>query len=382
MPENITLLGATGSIGQSTLDIIRKHSYRFRLFALTANRNVRGAEAAVREFSPRYCAMADSEAAGKLADVLGNCETEILSGEDELCALASDDRADTVVSAIVGAAALKPTVAAVKAGKRVALANKESLVMAGDIVNAEAQKSGAQIIPVDSEHSAVFSCLYGRETRYVSKLVLTASGGPFRTLGSDEFDSIMPEDALKHPTWDMGAKITIDSATMFNKALEIIEAHHLFGLDYDDIEAVVHPQSIVHALVYFEDESVLAQMSLPDMRLPIQLALTWPSRIESPCKPLNLADAGNLTFEPVDNERFPSIATGIEAGRKGSLATTALNAANEVAVNLFLNRDIQFTTMFRIVSQVVKETPIGPASDLEEVFETDRRARELASRLI
>jgi len=376
--KRITLLGATGSIGKAALDVLERHAERYELFALAVHRNVDGALEAARRFRPRYAVVADAAALDGRADEFREAGCEVLAGPEALEYVAAHDETDTVVSAIVGAAALKPTLAALAAGKRVALANKEALVMAGELMNRTAERCGGEILPVDSEHSAVFQCLGGRRADAVERVILTASGGPFRDTPREEFSRITVERALNHPTWDMGAKITVDSATMFNKALEVIEAHFLFGLPYERIGVVVHPQSIVHALVSFRDGSTLAQLSNPDMRLPVQLALSWPERLEGGLKPLDLAAVGALTFEPVDSARFPSVELGFEAGRRGGTAPAVLNAANEVAVRRFLAGEIGFERIFEIVARVLDGIPARDADELDTILEADALAREEA----
>ncbi len=378
MRKRITLLGATGSIGKAALDVLERHGERYELFALAVHRNVDGALEAARRFRPRYAVVADAAALDGRAEEFREAGCEVLAGPEALEYVAAHDETDTVVSAIVGAAALKPTLAALAAGKRVALANKEALVMAGELMNRTAERCGGEILPVDSEHSAVFQCLGGRRADAVERVTLTASGGPFRETPREEFSRITVEHALNHPTWEMGAKITVDSATMFNKALEVIEAHFLFGLPYDRIGVVVHPQSIVHALVSFRDGSTLAQLSNPDMRLPVQLALSWPERLEGGLKPLDLAAVGALTFEPVDSARFPSVELGFEAGRRGGTAPAVLNAANEVAVRRFLAGEIGFERIFEIVARVLERIPVRGADELDTILEADALAREEA----
>ncbi len=378
MRKRITLLGATGSIGKAALDVLERHGERYELFALAVHRNVDGALEAARRFRPRYAVVADAAALDGRAEEFREAGCEVLAGPEALEYVAAHDETDTVVSAIVGAAALKPTLAALAAGKRVALANKEALVMAGELMNRTAEHCGGEILPVDSEHSAVFQCLGGRRADAVERVTLTASGGPFRETPREEFSRITVEHALNHPTWDMGAKITVDSATMFNKALEVIEAHFLFGLPYERIGVVVHPQSIVHALVSFRDGSTLAQLSNPDMRLPVQLALSWPERLEGGLKPLDLAAVGALTFEPVDSARFPSVELGFEAGRRGGTAPAVLNAANEVAVRRFLAGEIGFERIFEIVARVLERIPARGADELDTILEADALAREEA----
>ncbi|MFA4986108.1 MAG: 1-deoxy-D-xylulose-5-phosphate reductoisomerase [Candidatus Brocadiia bacterium] len=376
--KSVCILGVTGSIGQNSLDVIARHSDRFQVHSVSARRRWREAAQAATAHRAKFLCITDADAYAEARKNLSAPPFELVWGEDAQNALAADPSVDIVISAIVGAAALRSTLAAVKAGKRVALANKEALVMAGEMVNAAAIESGAEILPVDSEHSAIFQCLGGRRADYVHRLVLTASGGPFRKTPADRFASLTPADALNHPVWSMGAKITIDSATMFNKALEVIEAHFLFGMPYDRIEVLVHPQSIVHSMVEFTDGSVIAQMGLPDMRLPIQLALTWPERIPGNGSRLDLAKTGSLSFESVDESRFPSLRIGREAARLGGTAPAVLNAANETAVARFLKGEVGFQKIFTIVSDVLSRIPHGRADSLDAIFEADRRAREEA----
>jgi len=368
----IALLGSTGSIGESTLEIVRRHPDRFQIVALTARTSAEKIAAQAAEFGVEKVALADR------VDSPAGCSGWTF-GEEAVCELAALDEVDVVVNAIVGAAGLRPTLAALGAGKRLALANKESLVAGGELVLTAARQGGGTIVPVDSEHSAILQCLAGSSETAVRRLVLTASGGPFRGRSAAELHGVAPSDALRHPTWEMGAKITIDSASLANKALEVIEAHFLYGLDYDRIEAVVHPQSIVHSFVEFVDGSVLAQVGEPTMELPILYALTWPERIadEALCS-FDPVRSSPLTFEPIDEEAFPLFPLGIEAGRAGGVATAAFNAGNEIAVSAFLDSRISFPQMADVVQAAIRKAGSGVASSADEIFEADEVARDAA----
>jgi len=338
MKKRIAILGSTGSIGTQTLDVIRRHPDRFEVAALAAaGGNIGLLAEQAREFRPKLVAVAREEAAGKLPSLLPG-GIRVAAGEAGLVQAAAETECDMVVSAIVGIAGLVPTLAAVRAGVPVALANKETLVAAGHLVTAEAAARGVPIVPVDSEHSAVFQCLNGESGNSVEKLILTASGGAFRNRRRDELADVTPEDALRHPNWAMGAKVTVDSATLANKGLEVMEARWLFGLPYDRIDVLLHDESIIHSMVQFVDGSVMAQLGPPDMRLPIQYALTWPDRIESPVRRLDLADIGRLHFRKADTGRYPMLRLAYEAGRAGGTMPAVFNAANEIAVQLFLER--------------------------------------------
>jgi len=353
--KQVTILGATGSIGSSTLDVISSHPDKYGLYALTANKNVEQMAKICRSHRPRYAVMGDQQTAAQLEKILsGSSATEIISGAAALQRVASDSEVDVVMAAIVGAIGLMPTLAAVRAGKRVLLANKESLVMAGSLFMAEIARHGAELIPVDSEHNAVFQCLpmgysAGLNEKGVTKILLTGSGGPFRELPLVNFDQITPQQAIAHPNWDMGPKISVDSATMMNKGLELIEACWLFGIDEADVEILLHKQSIIHSMVAYNDGSVLAQMGNPDMRTPIANALAWPQRITSGVEPLDLLQVGQLDFQVVDENRYPCLRLAREAFRQGGTSMAILNAANEVAVEYFLNHRIKFTEIAKLV---------------------------------
>jgi 1-deoxy-D-xylulose-5-phosphate reductoisomerase len=373
--KRLAILGATGSIGTHTLDVVASHPDQFEVTALAAGNNVDLLEQQVRQFHPRFVAVAGEAAARTLARRLGTAGVEVAWGTEGLCCAGADTGADMVVSAIVGAAGLVPTIAALRAGKALALANKETLVMAGELVTAEARARGIRILPVDSEHSAVFQCLADHDTHQVRRLVLTASGGPFRTLPLEAFATITPEDALRHPTWAMGKKITIDSATLVNKGLEVIEAQWLFGLPVDQVDVIVHPQSVIHSMVEYVDGSVLAQLGVPDMRLPIQYALTYPGRCACPAARLSLEDVGDLTFEAVDRRKFPCLDLAYEAARGGGSWPATLNAANEVAVQWFLDRRVGFDEIPTILRKALDAHPQRAIRSVEDVLDVDRQVR-------
>ncbi len=376
--QKVVVLGSTGSIGVNTLDVIARHPDRFEVIALTAYRNVELLAEQTRRIAPQQVVVADGEARERLASLLEGSSPTIGSGVADLMRAATLQEADIVVSAIVGAAGLVPTLAAVREGKRVALANKETLVMAGRLVMEEAKEHNAEIIPVDSEHSAIYQCLTGEDSGKVRRLILTASGGPFREMVQSDMEGVQAEDALRHPRWEMGQKITIDSATLMNKGLEVIEARWLFDLPVEQIDIVVHPESIVHSMVEFRDGSVLAQMGLPDMRVPIAYALGYPERLESGVESLNVIEQGPLTFEPPDRERFPAIALAEDALRQGGLMPAVLNAANEVAVSAFLQGRIGFLQIPRLIQSVMEKSRNRDYKTVEEVLRTDLMTRKAA----
>jgi 1-deoxy-D-xylulose-5-phosphate reductoisomerase len=373
--RRLAVLGSTGSIGTSTLEVVGAHPDRFQVTALAARANLDLLVEQIRRHAPRFVSVATEASARELRQRLGQTSTEVGWGTEGLLRAASDTGADVVVSAIVGGAGLFPTMGAIAAGKDVALANKESLVMAGHLVTAEAQRRGVRILPVDSEHSAVFQCLGGRDGSQLRRIVLTASGGPFRARPRATFASITPEEALKHPNWAMGKKITIDSATLMNKGLEVIEAHWLFHLPVTQVDVVIHPQSIIHSLVEFVDGSMLAQLGVPDMRVPIQYALTFPERRASAVPRLALESLSGLTFEAVDRERFPCLDLAYEAAQAGGSAPAVLNAANEVAVQRFLSRRIGFDEIPTLIRKALDAHPGRAVSTVEEVLEVDREVR-------
>ena len=374
-PKRISILGATGSIGQSTLDVVRQMD-GLSVYAMSGHACLERLVEAAREFKPKYIvATSESAAAGFDFGELP-AETELLVGEKHIEAVASADEVDVVVAAIVGIAGLPGTMAAVKAGKTVALANKESLVVAGSLITAMAADSGSSILPVDSEHSAIFQAMQAGKSEEVSRVVLTASGGPFRDFSALELKTVTVEQALAHPTWQMGDKISVDSATMMNKALEVIEARWLFDLPADKIEVVVHPQSIVHSMVEFVDHSTVAQLSPPDMRLPIQYALTWPDRNAGVSPKLDLSRAQTLEFLPPDVDRFPALALGFEVAAKGGTSGAVLNAANESAVAAFLRRELSFTDIALACRQILEQHEFIADPSLEQLMACDQWARQ------
>jgi 1-deoxy-D-xylulose-5-phosphate reductoisomerase len=381
----VAVLGATGSIGRSTLDVLARHADRFRAVALTANRDVDGLYAQCQAFAPAYAVMADLASARALEQRLraAALPTRVLAGEAGLCAVCELPEVAQVMAAIVGAAGLLPTLAAARAGKRVLLANKEALVMAGPLFLDAVRAGGGEVLPIDSEHNAVFQCLPAGAAGPVAgagvrRILLTASGGPFRTAAPGSLEDVTPEQACAHPNWSMGRKISVDSATMMNKGLEVIEAHWLFGAAPDRIEVVIHPQSVVHSLVEYVDGSVLAQLGNPDMRTPIAHALAWPGRLESGVDSLNLAGVARLDFEAPDLDRFPCLALAFAALRRGGAAPAVLNAANEVAVEAFLARRLRFTAIPRVIETVLEQVTAAQPQDLESLLALDASARRHA----
>jgi 1-deoxy-D-xylulose-5-phosphate reductoisomerase len=390
MQKRLTLLGSTGSIGDSTLDVVARHPDRFSVYALTAHRNGDKLVAQCLKFQPEVAVVGDAETAARVAAALRaqGCKTEVTHGTEALVEVARAKQCDTVVAAIVGAAGLAPTLAAARAGKRILLANKEALVMSGQIFMDAVRDNGAILLPVDSEHNAVFQCLppcADKEAQLhggVSKIILTASGGPFRTREPATLTNVTPEEAVKHPNWAMGRKISVDSATMMNKGLEVIEAHWLFNLPGSRIEVLIHPQSVIHSMVSYADGSVLAQLGNPDMRTPIAHALAYPDRVDSGVAPLDLAQIATLTFEKPDFARFPCLALAIQALEAGGIASAALNAANEIAVEAFLERRIGFMAIGGVVERVLNDLPNTSAATLADVLAADATARRLASRFV
>lgn len=382
------MLGATGSIGQSTLDIIARHPDLYTLYALTANNNHQKMLQLCRQFAPRFAVMRDVESAQLLQQAIQDLPTEVLAGETALAEVAAADGVDVVVAAIVGAVGLMPTLAAVRAGKRILLANKEALVMAGALFMDEVLQHGAELLPVDSEHNAIFQCLPPGSIsksvieKGVRKIILTGSGGPFRDINAQSLEDVTPEQACDHPNWDMGPKISVDSATMMNKGLELIEACWMFAVDQGDVEILLHRQSIVHSMVAYNDGSVIAQMGNPDMRTPIANALAWPDRIESGVEPLNLLQVSQLDFTLADEERYPCLKLAREAWNQGGTSMTTLNAANEVAVEHFLSRQIKFTEIPRLITKVMEQSITEPADELDSILQADFNARELARQLV
>lgn len=374
MEKIISILGSTGSIGTQSLTVCKKMGYRVKV--ITAHSNWKLMEEQIRQFNPEKAVLTDMEAAQKLKEAVSDTATTVLSGMDDVLEVASDPQQDTVINALMGVAGLKPTVCAIEAGNNVALANKETLVAGGKLVTELVKKKGVLLTPIDSEHSAIFQCLQGNESKSVKRLIITASGGPFYGKTRSELAGIKKEQALKHPNWSMGAKITIDSSTLMNKGLEFIEAMWLFSMPPEKIDVVVHPQSIIHSMVEYVDGSVMAQMGAPDMMIPIQYALTWPHRYESPAKHLDLLSCGDLTFKKPDTETFTCLADCIEAAKRGGLYPCVLNGANEEAVSLFLQDKIAYLDLFDAVRQALDHFDFGDYNSVEEVLEADRKARE------
>jgi 1-deoxy-D-xylulose-5-phosphate reductoisomerase len=376
-PRAVTVLGCTGSVGSNTVDLLSRHRDMFQVEAVTSNRNAELLAAQARDLNARFAAVADPGAYRRLKDALWGTGIEAAAGPDALVA-AAERPADVVVAAIVGAAGLAPTMAAVRRGSIVALANKECLVCAGELMVAEVARHGARLLPVDSEHSAIFQVFEVDNADRVRSIILTASGGPFRTLARADMASMTPAQAVAHPNWSMGAKISVDSATMMNKGLELIEAFHLFPVTADQIEILVHPQSVVHSLVEYVDGSVLAQLGSPDMRTPIAYALAWPHRIATPAPRLRLTEIGSLTFESPDESRFPALRVARHALQTGGSAPTIMNAANEVAVGSFLAGEIGFLHIIDVVEETLAALSARPLDSLEQLAETDAAARDYA----
>jgi len=371
LSRGVAILGSTGSIGRSTLAVLDRHPDRFHVVALAANRNAAELQAQCDRYRPDLCVLVDETIANGHAAASG-----WRTGRNALIEAATHPDVDIVLNAVVGAAGLEASLAALTAGKRLALANKESLVAAGPVVLEAARAGGGELVPVDSEHSAILQCLKENTTRDVERLVLTASGGPFRAIRAEDLQNVTPAQALRHPTWDMGAKITIDSATLVNKALEVIEAHFLFGVDYDHIDVVVHPQSIIHSMVEFIDGSVLAQLGFPTMEMPILYALTYPERIaDDGPRRFDPVAAGQLTFETVDTQRFPAFGLGIEAGRAGGTMPAVFNAANEVAVTRFLAGELPFPEIASVIEETMQSHDVRAADSLETILAVDHEAR-------
>lgn len=379
--KQVCLLGATGSIGTSTIGVLKQHPDRFKLYAIAANSNWKKMAEIAREMDVERFCMFDETAAKALEKELGK---PVLSGMDGLCELASDPKTDIVLNSLMGSVGCLPTLSAIRSSKHIALANKETLVMAGEVIKeALRENPKAYLTPVDSEHNAIFQCLADRSKVEVENLQITASGGPFREWPVEKFKDIRVEDALNHPVWSMGRKITIDSASMMNKGLEVIEAHFLFDIPYEQIKVVVHPQSRVHSLVQFRDGNLMAQLGAPDMKIPIQVALTWPERIPLKTDRLDLAEVGKFTFFQPDLEKFRCLAIAIECGKKAGLYTAMMNAANEVLVNAFLEKKIGFMDIPAGVEKVIAKTPtVSGKLDLETILAADAEARKLAQSLI
>lgn len=389
--KSITILGATGTIGINTLEVIKQHRHEYEIVALTAHRHVERLEALCLEWSPRYAVMADCDAAEQLAQRLKkfNAPVQVLSGPEGLTKVASLPEVDMVMAGIVGSAGLLPTLAAAQAGKRVLLANKEALVMSGSLFMEAVHQHGAELLPIDSEHNAIFQCLPCRRSKDqtleeigVSRILLTASGGPFRSYSIEQLHDVTPDQACAHPNWRMGRKISVDSATMMNKGLEVIEACWLFDAQPAQVDVVLHPQSVIHSLVEYLDGSVLAQLGNPDMRTPIAYALAWPKRISSGVPRLNLVDIARLDFEGVDLVRFPGLQFAYDAMSAGGTTTTILNAANEIAVQAFLQERLRFTSIHKVIETTLSLMSGRVVTSIDVILEDDALARELASETV
>lgn len=381
--KKISILGSTGSIGTQTLDVVRKNKDKFEVIAISANSNIDLLLEQILEFNPKYVSVYNEESANKLKDMIpNNIDIEILSSMEGLVKICELEEVDIVLTAVVGMIGLVPTMAAIKAKKTIALANKETLVTAGEIIMREAKKNNVKILPVDSEHSAIFQCLNGERKKDIEKIILTASGGPFRGKKKEELINVTKNEALKHPNWDMGRKISIDSSTLMNKGLEVIEAKWLFDVNVDDIDILVHPQSIVHSMVSFRDSSVIAQMGCPDMRLPIEYALTYPDRSKTDFERLDLAKITTLTFEQPDMETFPCLELAFKALKLGGTYPVVLNSANEVLVNEFLNDKIGFYDIPYYIEKSLEQHNNRSNPTLEDILEVDKETREFLANLL
>lgn len=376
--KKLTILGSTGSIGTQTLDVVRAHPEAFEVEGLAAGNNIELLIQQVLEFKPSKVSVGSKESAEQIKQQLPS-HIEVFYGEQGLIEIAAGTDADTVVTAVMGSMGLPSTLAAIDAGKTIGLANKETLVTAGHLVTARARQKGVQLLPIDSEHSALFQCLNGEPRERIHQLTLTASGGSFRDRTREQLKHVTVADALKHPNWSMGSKITIDSATMANKGLEVIEAHWLFDMPYDQISVLLHPESIIHSFVEFVDTSIIAQLGNPDMRVPIQYALTYPDRQQAPSSRLSLAQIGQLNFREMDYDRFPCLSMAFEAGRLGGTAPTVFNAANEIAVSRFLNGEIPFLLIEDIIADALQQHQVIANPELEVIYATDAQTRARAS---
>lgn len=378
--KNLSILGSTGSIGTQTLDIVKNNAKEFKIIGLTTNKNIELLKKQIIDFKPEAVAVMDKEKADLLEE---DCDITVYSSLEGIIKIATLNNIDTVVNSLVGSIGVKPTLEAIENRKNIALANKETLVTAGKIVMEEVRRNKVSLMPIDSEHSAVSQCLNKEIYRNtINKIIITASGGPFRNYSKKQLENVTVQDSLKHPTWNMGNKITIDSATLMNKGLEVIEAHWLYGIDYKNIEVVIHPQSIVHSLVEFKDNSILAQLSLPDMRIPIQYALSYPKRFPLKTKRLDLLEVKNLSFEKPNIKLFPCLKYACEAGIIGGTMPAVLNAANEVAVNAFLNNKIKFLDIPELINMMIERRNIIKNPGLSQILDADKKAREGAKKLL
>lgn len=377
--KHISILGSTGSIGTQTLDVVRQFPNEFKIVGLTANKNSDLLLKQIKEFKPKAVAIMDKH---KVDDLLNFSPCQIYSGIEGLNKIAALDEADTAVNALVGSVGIEPTYHAIKNKKNIALANKETLVAAGSVIMEEVKKNNVALMPIDSEHSAIFQCLNGENIKEVNKITITCSGGPFRNYTKEQMEKILVEDALRHPTWNMGNKITIDSATLMNKGFEVIEAHWLYGIDYEKIKIVVHPQSIVHSLVEFDDKSVIAQLGLPDMKIPIQYSLTYPKRFQNLSNSLDLTEIKNLEFKEPDFETFSCLKYAYEAGTTGGTLPAAMNAANEAAVYAFLDNKIKFLDIPRLIRKMMDKNNAVKNATLREILEVDKKVKEETKNMV
>jgi len=377
--KNLSILGSTGSIGTQTLDIVKNNLNEFKVVGLTTNKNIELMKKQIDEFKPEAVAVMDNEKADLLKK---DVDVNVYSGIDGIIKIATLDGVDTVVNSLVGSIGVKPTIEAIKNKKNIALANKETLVTAGSIVMEEVKKNDVKLMPIDSEHSAIFQCINGEKIKDINKITITASGGPFRNFTKEQFEDVTVNDALKHPTWNMGNKITIDSATLMNKGFEVIETHWLYGISYENIEVVVHPQSIIHSLVEFKDNSVISQLGNPDMKLPIQYALSYPNRLSLNIKKLNLMEIKQLTFEKPNFELFPCLNYAYDAGKIGGTMPAVLNAANEIVVTAFLKNKIRFLDIPQLINEMMQEHNVIKKPDLQQILETDRKIKEETQKII
>lgn len=377
--KKLSILGSTGSIGTQTLDIARENKSEFKVLGLTTNKNIELLKKQIHEFKPEAVAVMDKENADLLKEKV---DVNVYSGIDGIIKIAKLSNTDTVVNSLVGSIGVLPTIEAIKSKKNIALANKETLVTAGSIVMDEIKKNDVKLMPIDSEHSAIFQCLNGENINDVNKITITASGGPFRDYDSKRLEKVSVKDALKHPTWNMGNKITIDSATLMNKGFEVIETHWLYNIGYDKIDVVIHPQSIIHSLVEFKDKSVLAQLGYPNMKIPIQYALSWPKRFNSNQKQLNLAEIKNLSFEKPDFNKFPCLKYAYEAGNIGGIMGAVLNAANEIAVYAFLDNKIKFLDIPKIIKKMMTKHKTIKNPSLKQILEVDKKIRKETAKTI
>ncbi|MBP3466070.1 MAG: 1-deoxy-D-xylulose-5-phosphate reductoisomerase [Paludibacteraceae bacterium] len=380
--KKIAILGSTGSIGTQTLDVIEEHPDLFEAYALTANHNADLLIEQARKFNPEFVVIADETLYGKVKDALSDLPMKVYAGSDAICEVASMDTIDVVLTAMVGYAGLKPTIAAIKAHKTIALANKETLVVAGQLVERLSMENHAPILPVDSEHSAIFQCINGENPDQIEKIIITASGGPFLHTPADQLKNVTPAQALNHPNWSMGAKITIDSASMMNKGFEVIEAKWLFGLLPEQIDVIVHPQSIVHSMVQYVDGAVKAQLGIPDMKLPIQYALTYPNRVHLSAPRLDFRKDSQLTFLEPDTKKFRNLTFAFEALRRKGNAACVLNAANEVVVNAFLHEKIGFLTMSDVIEKTMEKAAYIAEPTYEDYVQSDKEARRIAEEML